>query len=88
MDGEFVARSSLRVKTRLTMAAQLNPRKYGTNRTEVVGAGGGPIQVEMRQVVDLSELDPIARDQMRELIESSRARAAVDVTPGKLEEDE
>lgn len=79
-DGEFVARSALRVKTRLHMAAVLAPRKYAAKNI-VTGADGGAIQVETRQVMDLSRLSADERDKWRELIEGARAAGALDVTP-------
>lgn len=78
----------LQVDTIKWRVGKLSPRKYGdVRRTELTGADGGAIQVETREIVDLSMLDPEARDQMRDLIEAARARAAVDVTPRDGEDE-
>ncbi len=81
-DTEFVARSALRVKTRLHMAAVLAPRKYAAKNI-LAGPDGGAVQVEheVRQVLDLSQLDDTQRDALREILEAARGRAALDVTP-------
>ncbi len=79
-NAEHVQRSKLRVDTRLKLLAKWSPRF--ADRQVVTGADGGAVQVEHRQVVDLSKLDDDQRAALREILEAARANAAVDVTPG------
>jgi hypothetical protein len=80
VENAHVAR--LQVDTIKWRAGKLAPRKYGDNRqVAVTGADGGAIQVENRQVLDLAALDDDQRDQLREILEAARGRAAIDVTP-------
>lgn len=64
-------------------ASKLAPRAYGeTRRHEVGGIDGAPIQHEVREVVDISQLDEEGRARLRDLMESARASKALNVTPG------
>ena len=57
MDGEWVARSKLRVDTRLRMAGKLAPKKYG-DRTIHAGDDKAPIMVA--DVTDLERAKAVA----------------------------
>lgn len=53
-DSAAVAKARLRIDTRKWALARMNPRKYGDKVTnELVGKGGGPIQVETRPLSSL-----------------------------------
>lgn len=77
-DTEFVMRSTLRVNTRLKMAAQLAPRKYGNKQMIELA---GEIAVEDKRTVDVSALDYDQREALRAALEAASAQAALDVTP-------
>lgn len=80
IENAHVAR--LQVDTIKWQAGKMAPKKYGDlKRVEMTGADGGAIQVESTQVLDLSNLDDTQRDQLREILETARANAAIDVTP-------
>ena len=62
---EVVARSRLRVDARKWVASKLLPRVYGDRMiTEVTGANGGPIQIDVAQLSKLSETELEAFEQM------------------------
>lgn len=52
-DNDVIQRSRLRVETRKWIASKLKPKKYGDKiQQELVGPGGGPIQVSASQLSD------------------------------------
>lgn len=52
---DHIQRSRLRVDTRKWLMARMNPKKYGEfQRTEVTGADGGPVRIEVN--VNLKKL--------------------------------
>lgn len=57
LNGEHVQRSKLRVDSRKWLMSKLAPKKYGDKVTqELVGPGGGPVQIE-RRIVDPTNPD-------------------------------
>lgn len=46
MDGEWVARSRLRVETRLKLLAKWHPKRYG-DKVALTGDDGGPLTVQI-----------------------------------------
>lgn len=62
-DTEWVARSKLRVETRLKLLAKWSPKKYGEKSSmEVTGANGGPVQVsDMERASKLAGLLALAK---------------------------
>lgn len=62
-DTEWVARSKLRVETRLKLLAKWSPKKYGEKTSmEVTGANGGPVQVsETERASKLAGILALAR---------------------------
>lgn len=67
VDGEHVHRSKLRIETRLKLAAQLHPKKWGTkSTTELTGVDGK----------DLALSDHEAAAKLSAILEAVRARIA------------
>lgn len=63
INNEAIQRSKLRVEARKWVAAKLKPKKYGDKITqEVVGAGGGAVQVE--HTVDPTKLSSSALTEL------------------------
>jgi hypothetical protein len=59
-DQDVIARSKLRIETRLKLLAKWSPKRYGDKQAvELTGADNGPIQIE-RKAERISELMAIA----------------------------
>lgn len=75
---EFVQRAKLRIDTRLKLLAKWDPKRYGDLRRVEMTA---EIQVESHQTVDVASLSYEQRTALRDALEASLARGALDVTP-------
>ena len=55
-DHEHISRSKLRVDTRRWLMSKMLPKKYGDKATtELVGAGGGPVEIAMLTPAEKAE---------------------------------
>ncbi len=58
-DSEWIARSKLRVDTRLKLLAKWDPKRYGDKlTTEHTGPGGGPVEITRVERVVVNPSDP------------------------------
>ena len=58
-DSEWIARSKLRVDTRLKLLAKWDPKRYGDKITnEHTGPGGGPVEITRVERVVVNPSDP------------------------------
>lgn len=74
-DGEHVQRSRLRVDTRKWLLSKALPKIYGDRLvTEHTGKDGGPIKTESTQTLDLSNLSPEAREEVRTALEAAKPK--------------
>lgn len=68
--------------------------KWNSERREITGPNGGPIQTENRQVVNVDNLTPDQRDQLRQLLSLAAVKSVEtdiigpDIIEGELVEDD
>lgn len=82
-DTEWIARSKLRVETRMRMAGKLHPKKYGDHKQVTVEAN---VQVHQTATLDASALDPAKRLALREILLLASAQSDPDTIEGTATE--
>ncbi len=74
-NSEWIARSRLRVDTRLKLLAKWDPKRYG-EMMALAGQGGGPIQIEQTRTIDPTRLTADQREALREILLSAMRLAS------------
>jgi hypothetical protein len=84
-----IQRAKLKIETRLRAIAHMSPRKYGTHRTEVTGANGGPIALAS-VTIDARQLAPEQRETLRAALLATKNNNNINTIehdPNKPDED-